>query len=100
MKSTGRDSVNSNPRPAVLTDFDDTAAVQNVAEMLLTKFGDPTWQDVRRRFREGEFTLNQYQEITFRNIQAGRATMQGYWKQNASPRPSFKIRRASARDRV
>ena len=90
MKSTGRDSVNSNPRPAVLTDFDDTAAVQNVAEMLLTKFGDPTWQDVRRRFREGEFTLNQYQEITFRNIQAGRATMQGYVKQNASLRPYFK----------
>ena len=90
MKSTAGDSVNSNPRLAVLTDFDDTAAVQNVAEMLLTKFGDPTWQDVRRRFREGEFTLNQYQEITFRNIQADRATMQSYVKQNASLRPYFK----------
>ena len=75
MKSTAGDSVNSNLRPAVLTDFDDTAAVQNVAEMLLTQFGDPTWQDVRRRFREGQLTLNQYQEITFRNIKADRATM-------------------------
>ena len=78
-------------RPAVLTDFDDTAAVQNVAEMLLTKFGDPTWHDVRQRFRDKELTLNEYQEITFRNIQADRATMQDYVKQNASLRPYFKV---------
>ena len=90
MKNTAGGSVNSNPRPAVLTDFDDTAAVQNVAEMLLTRFGDSTWQDVRRRFRNGEITLNQYQEITFRNIQADRPTMQDYVKQNASLRPYFK----------
>ena len=77
-------------RPAVLTDFDDTAAVQNVAEMLLTKFGDPTWHDVRQRFRDKELTLNEYQEVTFRNIQADRATMQDYVKQNASLRPYFK----------
>ena len=80
----------SSSRPAVLTDFDDTAAVQNVAEMLLTKFGDPTWHDVRQRFRDKELTLNEYQEITFRNIQADRATMQDYVKQNASLRPYFK----------
>ena len=82
--------VTSSSSPAVLTDFDDTAAVQNVAEMLLTKFGDPTWQDVRQRFRDKELTLNEYQEITFRNIQADRATMQDYVKQNASLRPYFK----------
>ena len=80
----------SSSRPAVLTDFDDTAAVQNVAEMLLTKFGDPTWHDVRQRFRDKELTLNEYHEITFRNIQADRATMQEYVKQNASLRPYFK----------
>jgi len=80
----------SSSRPAVLTDFDDTAAVQNVAEMLLTKFGDPTWHEVRQRFRDKELTLNEYQEITFRNIQADRATMQDYVKQNASLRPYFK----------
>jgi len=82
--------VTSSSSPAVLTDFDDTAAVQNVAEMLLTKFGDPTWQDVRQRFRDKELTLNEYQEITFRNIQADRAAMQDYVKQNASLRPYFK----------
>ena len=80
----------SSSRPAVLTDFDDTAAVQNVAEMLLTKFGDPTWHEERQRFRDKELTLNEYQENTFRKIQADRATMQYYVKQNASLRPYFK----------
>lgn len=90
MRNTGGGSVSSSSRPAVLTDFDDTAAVQNVAEMLLTRFGDPTWQEVRQRFRDKELTLNEYQEITFRNIQADRATMQDYVKKNASLRPYFK----------
>ena len=39
--------------PAVLTDYDDTAAVQNVAELLLGEFGAPDWQEVRERFRNG-----------------------------------------------
>jgi 2,3-diketo-5-methylthio-1-phosphopentane phosphatase len=74
----------------VLVDFDDTAAEQNVAEMLLSRFGDPTWQQVRDRFRAGQVTLKEYQEITFRNIQADRATMQSYVKQHANLRPYFK----------
>ncbi|MCI0785141.1 MAG: hypothetical protein J4O09_02405, partial [Chloroflexi bacterium] len=74
----------------MLTDFDDTAAVENVAELLLTRFGDATWHDVRSRFRAGELTLNDYQEITFRNIQADRETMQGYVKEHAHLRPYFK----------
>ena len=36
--------------PAVLVDFDDTAAEQNVASLLLERFGDPSWQEVRERF--------------------------------------------------
>jgi 2-hydroxy-3-keto-5-methylthiopentenyl-1-phosphate phosphatase len=74
----------------VLSDFDDTAAEQNVAEMLLKRFGDPTWQQVRDRFRAGQLTLKEYQEITFRNIQADRTTMQSYVKQHANLRPHFK----------
>ena len=76
-------------RPAVLTDFDDTAAVQNVAELLLERFGDPTWRQVRQRFRDGELNLKEYQEITFRNIGAGRAAMQHYVKETAKLRPYF-----------
>ena len=75
--------------PAVLTDFDDTAAVQNVAELLLNRFGDPTWASVRQQFRDGELDLKEYQEITFRNILADRPTMQAYVIQHASLRPYF-----------
>ncbi len=75
--------------PAILTDFDDTAAVQNVAEMLLHKFGDDSWQDVRARFRAGELTLKDYQEITFNNIKADRETMWAYVQDNANLRPHF-----------
>ena len=90
MRTTGENSGNDSRRPAVLVDFDDTAAEQNVAQMLLERFGDPTWQDVRQRFREKELTLTQYQEITFRNILADRSTMQSYVKQHANLRPDFK----------
>ena len=74
---------------AVLTDFDDTAALQNVAELLLNRFGDPSWMDIRARFRAGELTLKEYQEITFRNILADRAEMWDYVKRYASFRPYF-----------
>ena len=90
MRNIDSSSANASAGPAVLTDFDDTAALENVAELLLNRFGDPTWQDVRRRFRSSELTLNEYQEITFRNILADRAIMQDYVKQNANLRPYFK----------
>lgn len=75
--------------PAVLTDFDDTAAAQNVAELLLHQFGNPTWTDVRERFRQGELSLKDYQEITFRRMRADKATMQAYVRENACFRPHF-----------
>ena len=75
--------------PAVLTDFDDTAAAQNVAELLLHRFGSPTWTDVRERFRQGELSLKDYQEITFREMQADKATMQAYVREQACFRQHF-----------
>ena len=89
MKTTGANSASGRPHLAVLTDFDDTAAAQNVAEMLLTQFGDPGWKDVRQRFRDGQINLKEYQEITFRNIRADRATMRSYVKEHANLRPYF-----------
>ena len=90
MKTTGANSASGRPHPAVLTDFDDTAAAQNVAELLLNQFGDPGWRDVRQRFRDGQINLKEYQEITFRNIRADRATMQAYVKDHANLRPYFR----------
>lgn len=75
--------------PAVLCDFDDTAAYQNVAELLLDRFGAPGWHDIRQRFRDGELTFKDYQEMTFRTVQVGRTTMQSYVKENARLRPYF-----------
>jgi len=90
MKTTDANSANGRLHPVVLTDFDDTAAAQNVAEMLLNQFGDPNWKDVRQRFRDGRMSLKEYQEITFRDINADRATMQAYAKDHANLRPFFK----------
>ena len=99
MSSTGSNSASVRACPAVLTDFDDTAAVENVAELLLTRFADPTWQDVRRRFREGEFTLKEYQEIAFNSIRASRSDMADYVRQNAHLRPYFGELRDYCRER-
>ena len=74
---------------AVLTDFDDTAAAQNVAELLLHEFGDPSWTDVRERFRAGELSLKEYQEIAFLGTRADRATMQDYVREHANFRSHF-----------
>jgi 2-hydroxy-3-keto-5-methylthiopentenyl-1-phosphate phosphatase len=94
MKPTGNNYETANivpakSVPAVLTDFDDTAAAQNVAELLLNRFGHPSWQDVRQRFRDGELNLKEYQEITFRDIQASRSDMGKYVQENANFRPHF-----------
>lgn len=89
MTTTGANSASGKLRPAILTDFDDTAAVQNVAELLLHRFGDPTWTDVRQRFRDGELNLKEYQEITFRNIRADRSAMQHFVRERATLRPFF-----------
>jgi 2,3-diketo-5-methylthio-1-phosphopentane phosphatase len=86
-------SANPNPArhrpPAVLTDFDDTAAAQNVAELLLRQFGSATWTEVRERFRSGELTLKDYQEITFLDMQAPQEELQAYVRQHACFRPHF-----------
>ena len=76
--------------PAVLVDFDDTAAEQNVANLLLERFGDSSWPVVRERYRGGELTLKEYQESSFRNILADRAVMQEYVKDHANLRPYFR----------
>ena len=73
----------------MLTDFDDTAAAQNVAELLLYQFGHPSWTDVREQFRAGKLSLKDYQEITFRQVQADKSTMQAYVRERACFRGHF-----------
>lgn len=73
----------------MLTDFDDTAAAQNVAELLLHEFGDPSWTQVRERFRAGELSLKEYQEIAFLGARADKFTMQAYVRDHANFRSHF-----------
>ena len=89
MNITHSNAEPSKLKPCVLSDFDDTAAPQNVAELLLNKFGDPTWTTIRDNFRKGNLTLKDYQEIVFRNITTDIPTMQKHVQENASLRPHF-----------
>ena len=57
MKTTDANSANGRMHPVVLTDFDDTAAAQNVAELLLNQFGVAYWKDVRREGISGDHLL-------------------------------------------
>ena len=53
---------------AILVDFDDTAAQQNVAETLLKAFGGSNWKGYREDFRNGSMNLRHYQEKAFNEL--------------------------------
>ena len=74
---------------ALLVDFDETASVDNVAEMLLARFAQDGWRDLRARFRAGEITLRPYQERAFALVSATTQEMAAHAAQNARLRPGF-----------
>ena len=103
MSSTGKDSLRADfsadgrsPQgvgkpPAVLSDFDDTAAEQNVAALLLDHLGDSAQRHaLRQRFRDKALTFREYQERVFRKIGASREAMKAVVRETASLRPYFK----------
>ena len=92
MSSTGKGygSVSA-PRPAVICDFDDTTAVENIAQMLLEHLSeDATWQELRNRSQQGLLSLKEYQEQAFNNVKASREAMKSLVKAKATLRPHFK----------
>ncbi len=74
---------------AVLCDFDDTIAQQNVAHLILERFGDGSWEDVRRRYRDGEATAEEYFEGPFVGLHATRDEMQAHVRVAGNLRPGF-----------
>jgi 2,3-diketo-5-methylthio-1-phosphopentane phosphatase len=77
--------------PAVLCDFDDTTAVENVAELLLEHFSDDaTWQQLRRQSREKTIAFREYQERAFSSTRASREAMVSLVKSRATMRPYFR----------
>lgn len=75
---------------ALLCDFDDTVAEQNVAEMLLARFSDETWRSLREQFRARNLTLREYQERAFSRVRADRETLKALVREKATLRPRFK----------
>ncbi len=80
----------------ILCDFDDTAAQQNVATMLLDRFQQaplsvaaPSWRDLHKRYLQSEITLAEYQEMAFSRMAAPREEQAAYVKQEAELRPGF-----------
>lgn len=74
---------------AVLCDFDDTAAEQNVAHLLLDRFKGDGWRRLLKRFRDGTIPPKEYFEAPFRAIAATRREMQTHVREAASLRYGF-----------
>ena len=77
--------------PAVLCDFDDTTAVENVAELLLKHFShDTAWQQLREQSQEKIISFKEYQERAFNSTGASREAMTALVRAQATFRPYFK----------
>ena len=75
---------------AVLCDFDDTIAHQNVAQLLLERFGHGEWQALREQLRRDEINFRQYQELAFDAVTAGEAEMRRYVEAETVVRSGFR----------
>lgn len=76
-------------RLALLMDFDNTTAEQNVAELLLRRYAPEALEELRQAFRERLIGLREYQERAFRRVQATPEEMQAYVREHANLRPGF-----------
>ncbi len=86
------------PRPiAIFCDFDETAAVQNVARLLLDRFAGGREKPHREAYLAGEISFKEYQERAFHETDATSHEMAAYVRENAALRPGFSECVAAAR---
>ena len=102
MRTTGNDSgrdktgassylTTNGHRPAVICDFDETTAVENVAHLILSQSpGATSWQDLRTQSQSNDISFREYQEESFRKAGMGLEQMQDLVRQNATLRSHFK----------
>ena len=77
--------------PAILCDFDDTTAIENVAHLILEHFcPEDIWQRLRSESQENLITFREYQEGTFSATRSGKEAMKALVKAKATLRPQFK----------
>ena len=78
-------------RPAVICDFDETTAVENVAHLILDQSpGANSWQDLRLRSQSNAISFREYQEESFRRAGMGLEQMQDLVRRRATLRTHFK----------
>jgi 2,3-diketo-5-methylthio-1-phosphopentane phosphatase len=90
MTNTGKPYKSPKGHPVVICDFDDTTAMENVAEMLLEEFGDCKWKEFRNIHQSNEISLMEYQELAFGTVSADRNTLKSFVRQTATLRDGFK----------
>ncbi len=97
MRVTDKNSEKASPGPspqrlpAVLCDFDETTAHQNVAQLLLKHFdGNVSRQQLLGQLRQDNLTFKEYQELSFRGIGAGLEELKALVKEKAELRSHFK----------
>ncbi|MBI2872892.1 MAG: MtnX-like HAD-IB family phosphatase [Chloroflexi bacterium] len=73
----------------ILCDFDDTAAEQNVAQLLLEHFADGAWPPLRQEYRRGAITFREYQERAFQAVRQPREALKQYVREHSTLRPGF-----------
>lgn len=74
---------------AVLCDFDDTITQGNVAHLILDRFGDGSWRELRRRYLEGTIPPEQYFERPFTEMKASRSELQAYAREQGRIQNGF-----------
>ena len=89
MRSTGANNGKASRPLAVLCDFDDTIALQNVAQLLLDRFGHGKWEELRQQLRAGEINFRQYQERSFDAVTATREQMRHHAEEETIVRDGF-----------
>lgn len=77
------------PGLAFLIDFDDTAAAQNVGQLLLDRFALEGWREIQEQYRRGQTNLRMYQEDAFATTEASQQEMEEYVAREAAPRKGF-----------
>lgn len=73
----------------VVCDFDETAVEQNVARLLLERFGHAGLLGVHAAYVSGNLTFREYQEGAFRAVNADLSELRTYSSDVAKLRPGF-----------
>ena len=89
MASTGPGFGMAERPPAVLCDFDDTVALQNVAALILDRFYPGSREGLRRQLQTRVITFREYQEEAFSRAVASRQEMEAHVQSQATLRSGF-----------